>query len=246
MTLEGVLAFVLVAVSTSLLLALSFLRRKSTPTFREIRAFSRMQQAVGRVVEDGSRLHVSLGRGSLTSPQSASALAGMILLRRLAELTSAGDRPPVASAGDAGLSILGQDTLQAASRAAGQPFDPTASRLTGLTPFSFAAGTIPIIRGENVSANLLIGNFGVEAGLMTDASEHESAFTLAASDSLPAQAIMYAGGYDPLIGEELFAAGAYIKAGPLHNASLLIQDILRWFIISIIVIGAVLKAIGLI
>ena len=242
----GILAFALVAITTTILLALSYLRRKSVPTFREIRAFTRMQQAIGRVVEDGSRLHVSLGRAALSTPQSASALAGLTLLRRLAELTSAGDKPPVATSGDASLSILSQDTLQSASRAAGQPYDPTAGRLTGLTPFSYAAGVIPVIRDENVSTNVLIGNFGMEAGLLTDASERENAFTLAASDSLPAQAILYAGGHDPLIGEELFAAGAYIKTGPLHIAGLIVQDILRWLIIILILIGAFLKVFGLI
>jgi hypothetical protein len=246
MTIPGLLGFGLVAISTAILLGLSYLRRKSPPTFREIRAFTRLQQAIGRVVEDGTRLHVSVGRGALSTPQSASALAGLTLLRRLAELTSAGDKPPVATSGDASLSILSQDTLQSASRAAAQPYDPTAARLTGVTPFSYAAGTLPVIRDENVSTNLLIGNFGVEAGLLTDASERENAFTLAASDNLPAQAIMYAGGHDPLIGEELFAAGAYVKTGPLHTASLIVQDILRWLIIIIILIGAFLKVFGLI
>jgi hypothetical protein len=50
---------------------------------------------------------------------------------------------------------------------------------------------------------------------------------------------------EPLIGEELFAAGAYIEAGPLHAASLRVQDILRWLIIIIILVGGLLKMAGL-
>jgi hypothetical protein len=227
------------------MLGLTFLRRKSPPTFRDIPAFTHLKQAIGRVVEDGSRLHVSLGRAALTTPQSASALAGLALLNRLADLTSASDKPPVVTSGDAALSLLSQDTLLSASHASGQGvYDPTAARLTGLTPFSYAAGAMPVIHDENVSTNVLIGNFGAEVGLLTEASERTNAFSLAASDNLPAQAIQYASGQEPLIGEELFAAGAYVEAGPMHAASLIVQDILRWTIVIAILGGILLKLLG--
>jgi len=64
---------------------------------------------------------------------------------------------------------------------------------------------------------------------------------IAASDNLSAQSIFYATSQDPLIGEELFAAGAYVGAGASHEASLNVQDILRWLIILAILIGSVLK-----
>lgn len=238
----GLAVLGLVIVSVMLMAGLSVLRRKSPPVFREIQAFDRMKQAVGRVVEDGSRLHVSLGHGALTTPQSASALAGLALLRRLAELTSAGDRPPIATSGDASLAILSQDTLKDASGTSAQGvYDPTAGRLTGLTPFSYAAGVMPAIRDENISANVFMGNFGVEAALLTDAAERQNTFTLAASDNLAAQAVIYATAQEPLIGEELYAAGAYTDAGSMHQASLTVQDILRWLLIFAILVGAIVK-----
>jgi hypothetical protein len=176
-------------------------------------------------------------------------MAGLTLLRRLAELTQASDLPPIATSGDAALAILSQDTLKTASRASSQGvYDPTAGRLTGLTPFSYAAGTIPAIRDENISANVLMGNFGVEAALLAEASERANAFTLAASDNLAGQAVLYATAQEPLIGEELYAAGAYMDAGPLHTASLRVQDILRWLIIAVILVGALiqlLRAVGI-
>jgi hypothetical protein len=47
-----------------------------------------------------------------------------------------------------------------------------------------------------------------------------------------------------LIGEELFAAGAYVGAGAAHEASLIVQDILRWLVIVAILIGSLLKLVG--
>jgi hypothetical protein len=237
--------FGLVFLSAAMMLGLSFLRRKSRPVFRDIPAFTRLRQAVGLAVEDGSRLHLSLGRGTLITPQSASALAGLALLRRLAELTSAGDQPPIATSGDATLTILSQDALQAAAKYFDQNVsDPMTGRLTGLTPFSYAAGAIAAIRDEKVSANVLMGNFGVEVALMTDAVERENTFVLAGSDNLTAQAVIYASAQEPLIGEEIFAAGAYVNSGSMHSASLTVQDILRWLIIAAILVGALLTLAG--
>jgi Domain of unknown function (DUF6754) len=242
----GLVGFAIIFLSAVLMWGLAVLRRKSSPAFREIHAFTRLRHAIGRVVEDGTRLHVSLGRDVLTTPQSAAALAGLTLLRRLAELTSSGDKPPIATSGDAALAILSQDTLQTGSLASAQgAYDPTAGRLTGLTPFSYAAGAIPVIHDENISTNVLIGNFGIEAALLADAAERSNSFTLAASDNLTAQAVLYASAQEPLIGEELYAAGAYMDAGPLHKASLTVQDILRWLIILAILIGAFLRLAGI-
>jgi len=242
----GLAGFGLVVFSIFLMLVLAFLRRKSPFTFREIPAYFRLRRVIGRLVEDGSRLHVSLGRGSLITAQSAPALVGLSVLRRLADLTSAGDLPPVATSGDAALACLSQDTLLDASKAYAQgTYDPTSGRLTGLTPFSYAAGALPVMRDENVSANVLIGNFGVEAALLTDAGERTNTFTMAGSDNLAAQAVIFASAEEPLIGEEVFAAGAYVEAGRLQAASLVVQDILRWLIILALVVGSFLSLAGM-
>lgn len=242
----GLTGFGFVILSAILMASLAFLRRKSTPVFREIPAFARLQKAIGLAVEEGSRLHISLGRGGLTTPQSAAELAGLEMLRRVAELTSASDRPPVATSGDGAVAILSQDALQASDQAVlSSGHDVTAARLAGLTPFSYAAGTLLVMRDEEVSANILIGNFGIEVALLTDAAERENSSSLAASDNLPAQAILYASAQDALIGEELFAAGAYVKARPFHTASLIVQDSLRWLVVIAILVGAILKLAGL-
>ena len=62
---------------------------------------------------------------------------------------------------------------------------------------------------------------------------------------LTGQAILFASSQESLIGEELFAAGAYIGAGPVHMASLTVQDILRWVIVIVLLAGASLKFMGL-
>ena len=242
------IALGLLGLAALLLLGLTLWRRRSPVTLRPIEAYERLNRAVGLAVENGTRLHISLGRGSLFTARGGSALAGLAMLRRLAERTSASDRPPVVTSGDAALAILSQDTLRSGYRAAGaeEQYRFSTGRLTGLTPFSYAAGTMPIEHDENVSANVVIGDLGAEAALIAEASDRENSSLIAASDNLAAQAIFYASAQEPLIGEELFAAGAYVGAGASHDASLQVQDILRWLIIVAILAGSILKFMGMV
>jgi hypothetical protein len=245
----NIIGLAVVLVAAGLLLGLTFIRRKATtPVFREIPAFTRLKRALGISVEAGTRLHISLGRGGLQTPDAAPGLAGLAMLRHLAEQTSASDEPPVVSSGAADLSILSRDTLQAGYKSAGAEdlYDPTTGRLTGLTPFSFAAGAIPILQDENVSANIFIGHFGPEIALLTDAAERTNSPAVAAAVDPTAQAVIYASVDDPLVGEELFAAGAYSNAGRAHQASLQVQDVLRWAFILILLGGSALKLFGII
>jgi hypothetical protein len=231
-----------------LLIVLTLPRFNRGPrSLRPIQGFQRLRRAIGLAVEDGKRLHVSLGKSSLLDPTNPSALMGLNTLERITQLSMMSDRPPIATSGDGALSILSQDTLRAVYRTGNilEQYDPDRGRMAGITPLSYIVGTLPVARQENVSAHILIGNFGPEVGLLTDAAAQQNAYTLAASDSLPAQAVLYATADETLIGEELYAASAYLNAGPAHTASLRVQDILRWGIIIMIVVGILLKLVGI-
>lgn len=246
MNLTGLAELGVVGLSMVLLIVLSFLHRRSPFKFRDIPVYSRLRRAIGLAVEDGTRVHFSLGRGSIITPSAASALVALSALQRVGERTAVSDNPPVATTGDGALAILAQDSLSAAYDAAGalDLFEPDSARVAGLTPFSYAVGTIPVLRDENISANVVLGSFGMEVALMADAAERDGIFTIAASDQIPAQAVLFATTPDALIGEELYAAGSYLQSGPMHSASLALQDILRWGIVIVMVGGAVLKLLG--
>jgi hypothetical protein len=221
--------------------------RKIHRVFRVIPALQKLRRSIGLSVEEGGRIHVSLGKASIFSPANASALAGLSTLERIARLSSVSDRPPVVSSGDGTLSILSQDTLRAAYRIsnAQEQYDPERGRLTGPTPFSYVAGTLPLVHEERVSTNVIIGNVGPEVALLTEAADQQNAFTLAASDALAAQAALYATAQESLIGEELFAVPAYLQAGQIYQVSLLIQDILRWFVIALLILASILAVLGI-
>ncbi len=232
-----------IALSAALLLALTALKRKSPPNLRPIPALKDLSRMLGLTVEEGSRLHVMLGRGGLLDARGGSALAGLAMLRHIAERTSVSDKPVVASSGDPATGLLTQDTIQSGYHAAGVDdlYVPTSGRVTGLSPFGYAVGAMHITPNENVSANVMIGHFGAEAALLADASDRANVNLIGASDDLVGQAVLFASAQDPLIGEELFAAGAYLGAGVSHRASLSLQDFLRWLVVLALIGGAVFK-----
>lgn len=123
-------------------------------------------------------------------------------------------------------------------------YDPKAGRLTGLSPLSYAAGVMTTLPDEQVSTNIFIGDFGSEVALMTEAAERSGGEVIAGSDQPAAQAVLYATATEPLIGEEMYAGGVYLGGAPAHAASLRAQDALRWIIILTILVGSLLKLVG--
>ncbi len=244
----NLLGLVIVLFAAGLMLMLALPKGRRTQRLRVIPALRRLYRSIGLSVEDGTRLLLSLGPGDLITRNGAPALAGFALLRHLTTRTSLSDRPPVAVAGDASLALLAQDTMEASYRTAGAAefYQPTTGRVAGLSPFSSIAGTMPMVRDENVSTAVLIGHFGVEAALLADAAERGNALVVGASDDLAAQAALYASASEALIGEELFAADAYLEGSPDRVASLTVQDVLRWLTIAAILVGASLKLLGFI
>jgi hypothetical protein len=221
-------------------------RRRSGYQLRLIPAFARLNRAIGLSVEDGSRIHLSIGRGSLTGTESAAAFTGLSMLECITRRIGVSDRPPVVTSGDGALSILSRDALKTAYKAIEEEtqYDPSDGRLSGITPFSYVAGTLPLIFDEQVSANVMVGHFGGEVALLTDAGERSGSLTLGGTDSLSGQAVLYATAQEPLIGEELYAGGAYLRAGGMHIASLRVQDVFRWILVLVILLGSIAKLAG--
>lgn len=222
-------------------------RGRTVRNLRDIPAYTRLRRSVGLAVEAGTRVHVSLGRGGLVGLPAGSALVGLSILDRISRAASSSDRPPVATSGEGVLAVLSQDVMRTAYRNVNteEQYDPGAGRLSGLTPFSYVAGAIPVILDEQVSTNVLVGNFGSEVGLLTEASEQKESLTVAGTDQISGQAVLVAAAQEPLIGEEVYAGGAYLGAGAFHVASLRAQDVLRWVLIAVILLGAFAKLVGL-
>lgn len=220
-------------------------RTKSSPQFRKLSAAVKLRRAIGLAVEDGTRIHLSLGSGCLSDPSNPSALVGLSTLNRIGQMASTSDRPPMCTCGSGDLQILSQDVLRSnatETHTLGQ-FDPGLARMTGVTPFSYAIGAVESMHYSDTSANIFMGEFGAEAGLLCAGVENQKTYQVAGSNSIVAQSIFFALADDTLIGEELYALPAYLGAQAAHQASLRVQDIYRLAII-LILLGAVFSGLA--
>ncbi len=220
--------------------------KRQAPIFREIPAFEALKGAIERAVEAGERVHFSLGTGSVIGTDVAPALAGLATLAEIARVTSLSDRPAVVTTGDGAMAILAQDTLRSAYTQAGalDRYRPIAARMLGPTPFSYVASLPTLLSSEDVSVHILLGAFGAEGALAADFGERQNCFVMAGTDDVQSQALLYATAAHPLIGEEIFAGGAYLRRDRAHLASLRVQDAMRLILILGILLGALLGLLG--
>lgn len=243
--LDWLSAIVIVGLGAALVV-LTVVERSWPTTLRRVAAFEALDSAIERAVEAGERVHLSLGTGSLIGSDCAPALAGATALAKVAEATAMSDRPVVASAGDGALAVLAQDALRGAYARSGarEHYRATTGRMLGPTPFSYAAALPVILSSENVSVHLLTGSFGAEGALAADMGERQRAYVLAGSDEIQTQALFFTTAEHALVGEEVFVTGAYLQGSRMQRASLRLQDAVRFGLVAAIVLGTLLRTLG--
>ena len=243
----NVLAAIAIILLVSVLLAVLTLRVRrlsAAPALRELAGVARLTKQTGQAVESGSRLHLSLGQGELTEATVASSAAGLAVLDSLAEESCASDTPPLVTVGAGTLLPAGQDSLRAAYQKAGRIRDFWPGDVQFIAPATsptiFAAGVASAIHSTELSSNVLVGRFGPEIVLAIEAAAQKQLEQLIGSDDPTALAIGSMSSEQLLIGEELLAAPSYLQPKPVHQASLMAQDILRWLVAAALVLAALI------
>jgi hypothetical protein len=235
----ALVAFFLALILAGLILVFNVMLRGRWPVLRNLPGYESVRSDVDASVEAGTRVHMALGEGQIIGVGAEAELAGLAALGKIAQAASVSDRPPVATSSDGVTSILAQDVMYSTYRQmrVEERFDHDLGRLAGLGPAGYTAGAMITPREERVSATFLIGAMGAEAALIADTGAQRGSVTAAVTDPV-GQAAVFATTDNPLLGEELFAAGAYLKVNTAHAASLQAQDVLRWVAIGAILLGA--------
>jgi len=114
------------------------------------------------------------------------------------------------------------------------------------TQFAFAAGYMGLLQRENVGAAFMFGDFAAESLILAEAGQAVDAMQVAATTS-PEQVAFFVCATDAtLIGEELFAASAYLGRDLTQNnehdvRALFIQDRAKLALLALIIIGIALE-----
>lgn len=134
---------------------------------------------------------------------------------------------------------LVEDTVRTAYRDAGKSsrFDPQDIIYLSDEQFAFASGYMGLIHREKVGSAFLFGAFNAESLLLSSAGQQIGAMQVAATVS-PEQAAFFLCTCDyTLIGEELFAASAYLSREPIQMGSLIAQDWMKLFFLIFMLAG---------
>jgi hypothetical protein len=93
---------------------------------------------------------------------------------------------------------------------------------------------------ERALANVMSGSFGPEIGLIEHEAGKQALLKVNGAADPRALAVLATTSEHLLIGEEMFAARAYLQARPQHLASLRAQDLARWLIVGGIVVAFII------
>ena len=123
-------------------------------------------------------------------------------------------------------------------------FDPGTVMFLSDEQFAYASGYMGLVHRENVAAAFLFGHFAGESLILAEAGQQVGAMQVAASTS-PEQVAFFICSCDyTLIGEELFAASAYLSREPVQLGSLIAQDRAKLFLMVILVLGVLVASIN--
>ncbi|MBN1260070.1 MAG: hypothetical protein JXB35_05265 [Anaerolineae bacterium] len=212
--------------------------------------FRRFPDEVGRAAEEGALIHVTLGSGSLLGEEAMTSVAALESLTALMDLAAAYDTPPIITVGDPTTFLLADDWMRRSYVRIGNAarYRPTLVHFLASNRVAYAAMAASYLYEKGVGANLMLGWFGPEASLLTEAAVRRGAFTIGGTTSPMGLSALYPA-LKPtrlIAGEELFAGGAEASAQrATYWASLRTQDLLRVFVTVALLVLAGLSFLGI-
>jgi hypothetical protein len=223
------------------------IRAKSGRRFplRHIAAYERLQSLVGQATESGRPLHIALGSGRIGSASTPEAAMGLTVFDYVARYASAPGQPLLGTTADATILATAQGILQSARREAGyaEHYSGREICFSGPDPIAYAINSLNTQQYDRCLATAYIGQFGAEGLWLAARSDEAGLAQIGGTSNPPAMALLWGVVDEPLIGEEIYAAGAYLHR-PSHLGSLATQDVVRVVTILTIIIGVVLASLG--
>ena len=203
---------------------------------RPIAGLEAIDEAVGRATEMGRPVLFVAGIQDINEIQT---LAGLTVLSRVtktaAEYGAQIEVPTCRSL----VMAAARETVEAAYLSAGRPDAYQPDRIHYLTDeqFAFVAGVTGYMVREEPAACIYMGGFYAESLILAETGNYIGAIQVAGT-AMPSQLPFFVAACDyTLIGEEFFAASAYLSGDPLQIGSLKGQDYGKFVSVLILVIG---------
>jgi len=246
MTLPAIF-FIIILVLVVALIWLHYARVQAgrVPERRSFPALEVLQAALARSAETGRPVHLSpgastIGAGEGQRASTAELLAGLNIIGRAAEQAAAGGASIVVSSADAVAHLALRGMVRQSYRSFGQEQSFNARQIELWAhgdAMAYTAAVAAIYDRTPLEASLLTGAFGQEALLATETGVERMLPQVLGSTHPSALGLMAITTPHILIGEEIYAAEAYLTSTSIPQARLLTHDALRTVVIWLMLIA---------
>ncbi len=209
---------------TLLLMYFVFKARTGKNLFiRQIAGLAAVEEAVGRATEMGKPILYVPGLGDI---DWTATIASMNILGEVAKKIALYDTKLIVPNTWSIVYTVSKEVVKESFVSQGRPekFEEDYVRYVTEAQFGFAAAINGIMTREKPATNFFVGKFWAESLIMAETGAQTGAFQIAGTDSVLQLPFFVTACDYTLMGEELYAASAYLSREPVLLGSLKAQD----------------------
>jgi Domain of unknown function (DUF6754) len=217
--------------------------KKKDLFIRRIAGLDAIDEAIGRATEMGKPIFYSPGIGTMAS---MSTIASTSILGEVAKKVAKYDTTIKVPHFDPIVMSICKEVTKQAYLEVERPdsYRDDCNFFVSQDQFSYAASVDGMLHREQPAACFFIGYFMAESLLLAEVGATTGAIQIAGTDIESQLPFFFMACDYTLIGEELYAASAYLSRDPMLVSSLKVQDFGKAFVIVTATIGLILTTLG--
>lgn len=209
---------------------------------RPIAGYDAIPEAVGRAAEMGRPVHYTPGWAGLV----AATFAGLEVMGEVTKQCAKYNVRLVTSVSNPETYAVTEQIMHDSYIQSGTPelWKPDDCRFVSSDGIAAVSAVIGILNREKVASNIMIGQFTVEALILAEAGNSVGAVQIAGTSNIVQLPFFIVACDYTILGDEMFAAGAYFSGDKVQLGSLRGEDLLKITAIGLMVLGGVLNLAG--
>ncbi len=210
---------------------------------RPIAGIGAVDEAIGRATEMGKPILFVPGIGEASE---VATIAAFTVLGRVAKRTAEYGTRLLVPNTYATVMIIAQEVVKAACANAGRPEAYQERDVFYVTSeqFPFTAAVNGLMLREKPATNFYLGKFYAESLILAETGFQAGSIQIAGTDELTQIPFFVAACDYTLMGEELYAASAYLSNDPLQLGTLKAQDLAKIALVVLVLVGTLFATLG--
>jgi hypothetical protein len=216
-------------------------RRGKSLYIRKIPGLSAIDEAVGRATEMGRPMLFAPGILGL----DIQTLQALSILKHVTKIAAKYRTRIIVPTADSVVYTLAEEISKDAYASEGVPehFNPDDIRFLSDNQFAYASGVVGILNREKVASSLLFGYFAAESLILAETGHRVGAVQVAGTPRIDQIPFFITTCDYTIIGDEFYAASAYLSREPTLLGSLVGQDYAKLILVFIMTAGIIVASI---